>query len=211
MKKAKKLFVAVMLVMAAFMMSGCALFDLFNSVGPKNKWMEYDYVYNDCLFEIYMYYTDNPVELPSTLKDITFREIDPETGYEVDNKTRTLPAGLTVVVNPSADAKNNETVLKEVLGTTMNTGYVAFAVKNGTSLDMTAEETGREKGLSGISMGYTTWLTISLCTTDMDSVGKNGPACMKVGSGVDQITVENFNWKRILAAVAIDKLMEMSK
>lgn len=216
MKKAKKLFVAVMLVMTAFMMSGCALFDLFNSVGPKNKWMEYDYTYtvddgngnkNSYLFEVYMYYTDNDVALPDTMQDLVYRGFD-ENGEEKDITTRTLPAGLTIVVNPSTNVTDTS-ILQQVLGITANNSYVVVPIKNGTSLDMTAEETGKGQALSGLKMGYTTWLTISLCTTEMDSVGKNGPSCMKEGSPTKPIAAANFNWKKILAAIAIDKLMEI--
>lgn len=203
MKKATKLFLAAaVLFCTVFMLGGCELMDRVGElVEPKKQWREYDYHFSynntDYLVECYMFYSD------TDYNDANMKN-NSANGNSEDS---TLPAGLTIVAKPNADLAKDASAMKAIFGQAINSGFVIKTFKNGDKVEISDKKDSDGTNEKKFTMGYTTWAIIY---NSIHTTSSTIPSELKNGNGVPEISLETAFWKKIMYAMAIDKLIELS-
>lgn len=192
MKKATKLFLAVaVLFCTVFMLGGCALEDL---TAPKNKWVEYEYPYEygsgTLVLRGYMYYTDTPRTVETYKKDANNQKV-----------TVPIPAGLTMIVAPKnySDTDGVTAVFGQAL---LDKQYIIKSFEKGEKVDIAKDGNNND---GAFNMGYRAW-SVMYYTLMHTNVQSGDPDILKEGT---YLSLENFKWKKLMYAMAFNKLTEL--
>lgn len=216
MKKASKIFAIVFAVMLVSLFSGCALLsELWNKVkGPVDEWTNFEvtmtYKGTQVNLDVYCMYVKDGFTNKNMKTDYTFNE-----------------EGLAIVVAPyiesgdsgstSEDKTTKEEyaeILKEFFGDEFNTSYLYKFWKNGEAVIFNKDSEGniKEDG-KAIKMSQTAWNLIyagSKYGAGLEIDDEAGlPFCLnqKNKSYKEYKLDKDDMWKKILAAILINKLL----
>lgn len=191
MKKIVSLFLAVFL--CGIVATSCELKEILEDLeGPKDKWCETKLSYttdgeNPQTSELYcyLYYTEKGVEAGTK-------------GYKTGI---TLQPGLTIVV--TASSTNNAA---NVIG---ENKYVMKTLKNGRSYNLEGTETDGK-----FTVNSTLWTLICNLVDREIPASASSQVCdplngdTKYAEYTELTELGDFNWKKVLAQILIDKLLE---
>ncbi|MCQ2575764.1 MAG: hypothetical protein MJ162_03400 [Treponema sp.] len=206
MKKTFAALAVLLAVVSGIMFTGCdRLQEIWDEnkdefLGPKGEWCEYDLTYDvggqTVLIECYAIYNDKEY----TNKNLKYKVKE---GEEEVVKT-TLPEGLTICMVPKAGSSDE--LLSAVFGQVTNGMYALKTFpKNATVESENEDGTGTKE----VVINSTFW-TIIYNAAFYDSTA-NLPSELKSGLGknVEVDGTGAFNWKKILATLAIAKLSQI--
>ena len=195
MKKIMAVLSAMFVLACGMMMTGCELKEaLENLVGPKDKWCEKEFTYKTddaenpqtSTITCYMFYSDKGIAAGTS-------------GYKTDF---TVPAGLTLVA--IADSTNNAA---NVIG---ENKYVMKTLAKDAKLNGNGDTEAEGK----FEMNETLWNLICVVgdSSIPDSASKSIPDPVANNAKGEKYTelkeLGDFKWKKIIAQILIDKLLE---
>lgn len=206
----KKIWKKIAITVSALMvlsLSSCALWEEIKKsvTAPTDEWLEtdvsYSYKGNDLNCECYMIYTKEGYT-NSKLKNDLVPVLKEE--------------GLTMVIIPEAESDNE--LLNDVFGDVMDKKYIIKTWKLGDKIswNQNAEaadddvESENDKGFK-MSQGKWNLLHASLKFGAGMELEEDAslPSCLKSTSTWTPLTdLKNFSWKKLLAGILIDSLLE---
>lgn len=216
MKKASKIFAIVFAVMLVSLFSGCALLsELWNKVkGPVDEWTNFEvtmtYKGTQVNLDVYCMYVKDGFTNKNMKTDYTFNE-----------------EGLAIVVAPYIEdgdtavgegatekQKNYNAILTEFFGEQFNTSYIYKFWKNGEAVIFNKDSEGniKEDG-KAIKMSQTAWNLIYAGSKygaglEIDDDAGLPYYLSTKGKVFDEYTLDKDEmWKKILAAILINKLL----
>ncbi|MDE5899256.1 MAG: hypothetical protein K2H09_08360 [Treponemataceae bacterium] len=186
MKKAVSLYSTLIVLLCAWggaLLAGCETNDS-PFTGPKDKWCEKDFTYENTDFMCYFYYSD------TGWKDGTVSNKILKEGIEIG-------AGLTILIVPHSEG------LAGVLTKDQ------FAIKTFANGDKVEGEGEASSGKS-FSVSETSWNLLCAANPSLRSNAESTlPAAIQKNSPYTQIgDYSTFSWKKILAEILVDKLLE---
>jgi len=219
MKKAFAALAVLMAVVTGFMFTGC---DLFQNLIEEyalgdGEWGKYELTYTisstdekssstNVKLDCFVMYSDNTVTKKGIEYKILNPEYDKETNSGVDKVivTKTIPAGLTIVVRPKTNgySADDASIIAEFFKTTTDNLSANYAIKT--------FEKGESLNDKGLTVSSTTW--------------KAGSAYLNYNGTIDTVSIPNvlgdatmyhnieadgvsgFNWKTIAAMLLINQL-----
>lgn len=192
MKKQTKILLILSVIVSCVFATSCQLMERVSELmGPKDQFFEYEYEYDysdsqKIYLTCYLLYTDSGCKKSKSGTEIRY---DP---------------GLTICAIPSTKTVNNASLIQEVFGEAMDNLYIKKTFNKGESIDLA----GINNAESGkFQIGYATWAII-YNSVPMNPCGTSLPGELINRSSIDDPA--KFNWKKLMYAIAINKLVDLS-